>query len=138
MKQSSPERVWTESSNRNGAKEVTSTSPLKEFLGSWLLPIFRENISNKELSFFIDYFLPLADVCHARIQRCKEEQDRIGFRVLYLLQHQMWALLPGFKKKTSMDRLGLNIYIYIIFQLNQVSLECYPWQQRVYDGPQHK
>lgn len=72
--------------------------------GSWLLPILRENISHTELGFFVDYFLPLADVCRSRVQQCKEQQDRIGFRVFDLLQRQMWALLPGFcKQPTDID-----------------------------------
>nr|SVE90331.1 EOG090X00E0 [Daphnia sinensis] len=69
-----------------------------EFPYSWLLPILRENIQNTELGFFIEYFLPLAQTCHSRIAKCKEEEDRVGFRVFDLLQRQMWALLPGFCK----------------------------------------
>nr|SVE78053.1 EOG090X00E0 [Daphnia lumholtzi] len=69
-----------------------------EFPYSWLLPILRENIQNTQLGFFIEYFLPLAQTCHSRIPKCKEEEDRVGFRVFDLLQRQMWALLPGFCK----------------------------------------
>lgn len=69
-----------------------------EFAYSWLLPILRENIQNTELQFFIEYFLPLAQICRSRVPQCKEEQDRVGFRVFDLLQRQMWALLPGFCK----------------------------------------
>nr|SVE70243.1 EOG090X00E0 [Daphnia similis]SVE70867.1 EOG090X00E0 [Daphnia similis]SVE71498.1 EOG090X00E0 [Daphnia similis]SVE72131.1 EOG090X00E0 [Daphnia similis] len=69
-----------------------------EFPYSWLLPILRENIQNTELGFFIEYFLPLAQTCHSRVPKCKEDQDRVGFRVFDLLQRQMWALLPGFCK----------------------------------------
>lgn len=72
-----------------------------EFPYSWLLPILRENIQNTELSFFIEYFLPLAQVCRSRVPQCKEDQDRVGFRVFDLLQRQMWALLPGFCKCPS-------------------------------------
>lgn len=69
-----------------------------EFPFSWLLPILRENIQNTELGFFIEYFLPLAHTCRARVPQCKEDQDRVGFRIFDLLQRQMWALLPGFCK----------------------------------------
>jgi ribosomal RNA-processing protein 12 len=69
-----------------------------EFPYSWLLPILRENIQNTELGFFIEYFLPLAQTCRARVPQCKEDQDRVGFRIFDLLQRQMWALLPGFCK----------------------------------------
>nr|SVE73376.1 EOG090X00E0 [Daphnia atkinsoni] len=72
-----------------------------EFPYSWLLPILRENIQNTELSFFIEYFLPLAQTCRSRVPQCKEDQDRVGFRVFDLLQRQMWALLPGFCKCPS-------------------------------------
>lgn len=72
-----------------------------DFSGSWLLPILRENISNTELAFFVDYFLPLADTCRARVQRCKDDQDRVGYRVFDLLQRQMWALLPAFCKNPT-------------------------------------
>lgn len=69
-----------------------------EFAYSWLLPILRENIQNTELGFFISYFLPLAQTCHSRVPQCRDEQDRVGFRIYDLLQRQMWALLPGFCK----------------------------------------
>nr|SVE84079.1 EOG090X00E0 [Daphnia pulex] len=36
--------------------------------------------------------------CRARVPQCKEDQDRVGFRIFDLLQRQMWALLPGFCK----------------------------------------
>nr|CAG4641434.1 EOG090X00E0 [Eurycercus lamellatus] len=75
-----------------------------DFSSSWLLPILRENICHTELRFFVEYFLPLAQLCRSRITRCKEEQDRVGFRVFDLLQRQMWALLPGFcKYPTDVD-----------------------------------
>nr|SVE74944.1 EOG090X00E0 [Daphnia dolichocephala] len=69
-----------------------------DFPHSWLLPILRENIQNTELGFFIEYFLPLAQTCRSRVPQCKDDQDRVGFRVFDLLQRQMWALLPGFCK----------------------------------------
>nr|SVE74005.1 EOG090X00E0 [Daphnia barbata] len=69
-----------------------------DFPNSWLLPILRENIQNTELAFFIEYFLPLAQTCRSRVSQCKDDQDRVGFRVFDLLQRQMWALLPGFCK----------------------------------------
>lgn len=69
-----------------------------DFPYSWLLPILRENIQNTQLGFFIEYFLPLAQTCRSRVAQCKEDQDRVGFRVFDLLQRQMWALLPGFCK----------------------------------------
>ena len=75
-----------------------------EFPYSWLLPIMRENIQNTELGFFIEYFLPLAQLCRSRVAKCKEEEDRVGFRIFDLLQRQMWALLPGFcKSPTDVD-----------------------------------
>ena len=72
-----------------------------DFPNSWLLPIMRENISCTQLSYFTEYFLPLADVCRSRVQVCKDEQDRVGFRVFDLLQRQMWGLLPGFCKRPT-------------------------------------
>ena len=77
---------------------ITGQEESYEFTNSWLLPILRENISHTELCFFIEYFLPLAQKCHARVPKCQQEQDRVGFRVFDLLQRQMWALLPGFCK----------------------------------------
>lgn len=65
-----------------------------EFPYSWLLPILRENIQNTRLGFFVEYFLPLAQACRARVG----DQDKVASRVYDLIQRQIWALLPGFCK----------------------------------------
>ena len=57
-----------------GPKRVLEAIPLNitgeetdyEFKSSWILPIFRENIKNTELGFFVEYFLPLAAKCLSR------------------------------------------------------------------------
>ena len=85
--------------------QITGNEESYEFPNSWLLPILRENICNTELGFFVEYFAPLAQTCRARVNNCKADQDRVGFRVFDLLQRQMWGLLPGFcKYPTDVDR----------------------------------
>ena len=61
-----------------GPRRVLEAVPLNitgeetdyEFRSSWLLPIFRDNIRNTELAFFVEYFLPLAAKCLARSTSC--------------------------------------------------------------------
>nr|CAG4649918.1 EOG090X00E0 [Sida crystallina] len=84
---------------------ITGQEESYEFPNSWLLPILRENVSNTELGFFVEYFVPLAQSCRARIAKCEAEKDRVGFRLFDLLQRQMWGLLPGFcKYPTDVDK----------------------------------
>lgn len=42
--------------------QVTGEEVNSQIKRSWLLPILRESIRNTQLSFFIEYFLPLAGV----------------------------------------------------------------------------
>nr|CAG4645337.1 EOG090X00E0 [Lynceus sp. MCZ IZ 141354] len=87
-----------------GPRFVLSAIPLNitgnelgyEFKNSYLLPILRENITNTELQYFIDYFLPLAQNLHLKSSNCFKSNDTVGAKTYDLLQKQIWALLPGF------------------------------------------
>ena len=76
--------------------QITGEEESLDFPRSWLLPVLRENIQNTELSFFIDYFYPLAESCRLRSHRCLNKDDRKGEKIYSVLEHQIWLLLPGF------------------------------------------
>ena len=61
----------------------------REFRSSWLLPVLRENIKNTELSFFSEYFLPLAAKCFDRSHACAAKQDLIGQKAYEALTYQV-------------------------------------------------
>nr|CAG4638227.1 EOG090X00E0 [Cyclestheria hislopi] len=77
---------------------MTGEEDAYDFPQSWLLPILRENVSHTELGFFIEYFLPLALAFNKRSISCRNKQDLVGFKVIDLLEKQIWALLPSFCK----------------------------------------
>ncbi|XP_048249347.1 RRP12-like protein [Haliotis rufescens] len=69
-----------------------------DFPRSWLIPVFRDNVSNTELGFFTSYFLPLAARFRQRAQQCAAEQNVVAAKSYEALQQQIWSLLPGFCK----------------------------------------
>ena len=75
---------------------ITGEETDYEFKSSWLLPIFRENIKNTELAFFIEYFLPLAAKCLSRSVASGDAGDNVGQKTYEVLVYQIWSLLPGF------------------------------------------
>ena len=87
-----------------GPRRVLEAIPLNitgeetdyEFRSSWLLPIFRENIKNTELAFFVEYFLPLAAKCLSRSTQCGASGDNVGHKTYEVIVFQIWSLLPGF------------------------------------------
>ena len=87
-----------------GPRRVLEAIPLNitgeetdyEFKTSWLLPIFRENIKNTELAFFVDFFLPLAAKCLSRSNASAAQGDTVGHKTYEVLVYQIWSLLPGF------------------------------------------
>jgi len=87
-----------------GPKRVLEAIPLNitgnetdyEFKASWLIPIMRDRTCKTELSFFVDYFLPLAAKCLDRSKFCAANEDKIGHKAYEVLTYQIWSLLPGF------------------------------------------
>jgi len=75
---------------------ITGNETNYEFKTSWIIPVMRDNISKTELSFFIQYLLPLASKCLERSIRCEEQKDTIGHKTYQVLNYQIWSLLPGF------------------------------------------
>ena len=76
--------------------QITGEETSYDFPRSWLLPVLRENIQNTELSFFIEYFLPLAEKCRLKSHKCINLDDKIGCKTYEVLEYQIWSLLPGF------------------------------------------
>ena len=87
-----------------GPRKILEAIPLNitgeetdyEFKSSWLLPIFRDNIKNTELGFFVEYFLPLAAKCLSRSTHSGSQGDNVGKKTYEVLVFQIWSLLPGF------------------------------------------
>ena len=61
-----------------------------------MIPIMRDRTCKTELSFFVDYFLPLAAKCLDRSKFCAANEDKIGHKAYEVLTYQIWSLLPGF------------------------------------------
>ncbi|KAJ1615194.1 Rrp12p like nucleolar protein [Cryptosporidium canis] len=62
---------------------------------SWLLPLLRVHITRTYLSFFAEYFLPLAIKLNSYCSEYQETQPNYA-RLYSILEEQIWALLPGF------------------------------------------
>ncbi|XP_034255302.1 RRP12-like protein [Thrips palmi] len=76
--------------------QVTGAEVNSQIKRSWLLPILRESIRDTQLSFFVEYFLPLAGVSW-KTSKDLAAQGRKAESVVYeLFQAQVWALLPSF------------------------------------------
>ncbi|KAF2078694.1 hypothetical protein CYY_000065 [Polysphondylium violaceum] len=63
---------------------------------NWLLPLLRDNIKYTNLSFFIEYFLPLANDMKTKARNAEGEGLYVEARNLDILYSQVWDLLPGF------------------------------------------
>eukprot|EP01132_Coremiostelium_polycephalum_P004613 gene4613-5764_t len=63
---------------------------------NWLLPLMRDNIKFTNLSFFIQYFIPLSNEIKERSIAADQEGRVIESRNLEILYSQIWDLLPGF------------------------------------------
>lgn len=76
--------------------QVTGEEINSQIKRSWLLPTLRESIRNTQLSFFIEYFLPLAGVSWKKSQELAAQGRKAESVVYELFQSQVWALLPSF------------------------------------------
>ncbi|EGC37496.1 hypothetical protein DICPUDRAFT_149879 [Dictyostelium purpureum] len=63
---------------------------------NWLLPLMRDNIKYTQLSFFIEYFYPMALAMKDRSKQAETEGKYVEARNLEILYSQVWDLLPGF------------------------------------------
>ena len=67
-----------------------------DFPRSWLLPLLKKSIKKAELSFFVEYFLPLASQLRVRaieLQNLGRQVEATAYNTLHL---QCWDLLPVF------------------------------------------
>eukprot|EP00794_Sanderia_malayensis_P014945 gene14945-16486_t len=72
-----------------------------EFLRSWLLPLLKDNIQDTELQYFISDVLPLAAELREKGDAYSQNGKVLEAKLYETLQHQIWALLPGFCKNPS-------------------------------------
>jgi len=86
-----------------GPKVVLETIPLgitgdssDNLMQSWLLPVIRDHVQGTQLSFFISYFLPLAEKMDKKIIELRHANRSVEWKVSEALQAQIWSLLPGF------------------------------------------
>ena len=86
------------------------------------MPILTAYISNTELAFFIQYFLPLAAKCRDTAQKHQTAGNIIQQKVYEALVHQMWALLPAFCTKptdlTQVSALQLVAFCYAAIKIS--------------------
>ncbi|KAK5584111.1 hypothetical protein RB653_005718 [Dictyostelium firmibasis] len=63
---------------------------------NWLLPLMRDNIKYTQLSFFIEYFYPMALAMKERGKQVEMDGRLVEAKNLEILYSQVWDLLPGF------------------------------------------
>ncbi|KAK6590607.1 hypothetical protein RS030_142131 [Cryptosporidium xiaoi] len=80
-----------------GLKLTDSEFPIKS--NSWLLPLLRVHITRTELSFFVEYFLPLA-ILLSKLRADFQETEPNHMKLYQILEEQVWSLLPGFFDET--------------------------------------
>lgn len=61
-----------------------------------MLPLLKDYIERTELSFFTTCILPLAKKIRNRFESAKKNNKMMEAKIFDTLQHQLWALLPGF------------------------------------------
>ncbi|XP_076800293.1 RRP12-like protein [Clavelina lepadiformis] len=89
-----------------GPKSVLEAAPLQidgtendySFCRSWLLPVMKNSISHANLSFFSEYFLPLAVKLRLKAQELKASGHQVETKTYETLQFQCWDLCPVFCK----------------------------------------
>lgn len=87
-----------------GPRNVLSVIPLKitgdgtdlDFPRSWLMPVLEKHISNTELGFFVNYFLPLAKKLDEKSAQFKTEDNLVAAKSYEAVVLQIWSLLPSF------------------------------------------
>jgi len=90
-----------------GPQHIIEAIPLEinlvqnDFGFSWLIPIFRANIAKTQLSFFVDYFIPLSDKVEKIIKELEEQDSQVEVKLYQVLNNQIWSLLPSFCNQPS-------------------------------------
>jgi ribosomal RNA-processing protein 12 len=63
---------------------------------NWLLPVLRDNVKNTEMSFFIEYFVPMASLLQKSSKILESEGNSTTAKTCSILVSQIWSLLPSF------------------------------------------
>jgi ribosomal RNA-processing protein 12 len=62
----------------------------------WILPLFKQRITNTEMQYFTKYFLPLSTQLQQRIQKEQETGSAVAAKNFTILYYQIWDLFPSF------------------------------------------
>ncbi|XP_054238177.1 RRP12-like protein isoform X2 [Indicator indicator] len=76
--------------------EIDGKEETLDFPRSWLLPVLRDYVQGARLSFFTNYFLPLAATLKSRALEFTQAGKSMEAKIYDTLQWQVWTLLPGF------------------------------------------
>ncbi|KAI6651685.1 RRP12-like protein [Oopsacas minuta] len=65
---------------------------------SWLLPFLKNCIKNEEISFFKEFFIPMATRLRQRATQLAQIGEEVNAKICETLESQIWDLLPSFLK----------------------------------------
>lgn len=67
-----------------------------EYPRSWMLPLLKDFVEKTDLSYFVNYLMPLANKLRARSEQFAKNRQMIEYKIFNTLQNQIWSTLPGF------------------------------------------
>ncbi|KAI5291855.1 hypothetical protein KEM52_000053 [Ascosphaera acerosa] len=62
----------------------------------WLLPILRDHVSNTNLAFFREEFIPMSAALYERVAQSSQQEKTVEVKIFETLIQQTWQVLPGF------------------------------------------
>lgn len=62
----------------------------------WLLPIMRDNVTNTNLEFFKQEFVPMSAALYERVAKSSAQEKTVEVKIFETLVQQTWQVLPGF------------------------------------------
>jgi ribosomal RNA-processing protein 12 len=62
----------------------------------WLLPIFRDNVSNTSLAHFRSEMVPLSEALYQRVLEFGQAEKTVEVKIFETIINQIWSILPGY------------------------------------------
>ncbi|GCC34024.1 hypothetical protein chiPu_0012497 [Chiloscyllium punctatum] len=81
--------------------QIDGTEETFDFPRSWLIPVIRDHVKHTRLTFFNQYFLPLAANLKNRALELAQSGRSLEAKIYDTLQWQIWTMLPGFCTKPT-------------------------------------
>ena len=63
---------------------------------AWLLPLFRDNVTNTNLAHFKDELVPLSETMYQRVMDHGSAEKTMDVKVYETVVQQVWSILPGY------------------------------------------